>query len=353
MNITFLIGNGFDLRMGMKTRFTDMYEGYIAHPSSTAAIEKFKEMLRQDAPKYETWGDFEMAMAEKAKEFENEAAFIECLRDFKLYMAAHLKEEQEQFKRRLSARKGTEALCKKEMQESISHFYKGLTPNVINRIKSVGVSPHPRYKAISFNYTDVFDCLIPSDIDTIHVHGSLDADVVLGIDSLDQVKGLNYTPTRRFERAFIKPEFNKNYNSKRKEDAENAIWNSNIICIYGMSLGDSDYSWVIKLKEWLLSDENAHLVYFVYDETVFNKLNWDAIMDAEEDHIEILLNRICDSSEEREQVFNQIHIPIGYNIFNIDEILKEEKLIALEEEKRRIALYTQLKEEALKGKNNQ
>ena len=29
MNVTFMIGNGFDLRLGMKTRYTDMYDGYI------------------------------------------------------------------------------------------------------------------------------------------------------------------------------------------------------------------------------------------------------------------------------------------------------------------------------------
>ncbi len=31
MNITFLIGNGFDLNLGLKTRYTDFYKYYMEH----------------------------------------------------------------------------------------------------------------------------------------------------------------------------------------------------------------------------------------------------------------------------------------------------------------------------------
>ena len=71
-----------------------MYEGYIAQNSVTDAIRKFKEMLAADAPNYKTWGDFEMAMAEKARDFDDEDSFIECLRDFKLYIVSYLQNEQ-------------------------------------------------------------------------------------------------------------------------------------------------------------------------------------------------------------------------------------------------------------------
>lgn len=338
-SITFMIGNGFDLRMGMKTRFADMYEGYIAQESPSIAIERFKEMLRKDAPEYKTWGDFEMAMAEKAKEFEDEAAFIECLRDFKLYMAGHLQVEQKQFKNRMGVRRDTGKLCKNEARDSLQNFYMGLSPNVRNKFKAIGIDVYPEYKAISFNYTDIFDTLLFPGMKIVHIHGTLDAEVVLGADNLDQVKGLPYIATRRFMRAFIKPEFNNGYNSERVTEAEEIIKNSNIICIYGMSLGESDHSWVVRLKEWLLEDEDHHLVYFMYDETVYNRLLWDAIMDAEEDRIDSFLERFCDSEAEKERIYKQIHIPVGYDIFKVDEILKNEETLAgreIETERERI-----------------
>ena len=77
MNVTFMIGNGFDLRLGMKTRYTDMYDGYISTPSDNEIIEIFKATLKSDSSqKYQTWGDFEIAMAHHAKNFKKEEDFI-------------------------------------------------------------------------------------------------------------------------------------------------------------------------------------------------------------------------------------------------------------------------------------
>lgn len=335
MNITFLVGNGFDLRLGMKTRFTDMYEGYIVQGSASDAIRRFKEMLKVDAPNYKTWGDFEMAMAEKAKEFDDEDSFIECLRDFKLYMVSHLESEQTQFNQRMSVHRDFKGYCIDEVSISIDKFYTGLRPNVINEFVRLGVTNKPEYNFISFNYTIVFDSLLDVYKQApIHIHGKLGADVVLGADNLEQVKDLPYKTSRRFYRAFIKPEFNKSYDYARLEKAGDILNSSNIICIYGMSLGKSDLSWTKRLKNWLLARKDNHLVYFVYDESKFNKSNWDAIIDEEEKRIATLLGRICDSSEEMDKVFNQIHIPVGYDIFNIDELLKSKKK-NMDEEKRK------------------
>lgn len=325
MNITFLIGNGFDLRMGMKTRFADMYEEYIESDSESEAIINFKEMLRRDAPVYKTWGDFEMAMAQRAKDFSDEDSFIECLRDFKLHMAAHLRKEQTEFASRLSLSKGLRNICAQEVSDSIHRFYNGLRPNVVNKFIELGAQEHPTFNFISFNYTNVFDSLLSPFLGTaIHIHGTLDADVVLGADNMGQITDVPYITGRRFNRAFIKPEFNRSYDIVRVERAETLIEKSDIICVYGMSLGKSDLSWTNKLKEWLLSYKDNHLVYFTYDERKFNKLNWDAIMDEEEDRVATLLGKICNSGEEMDKIFNQVHIPVGYDIFGVDEIINTE-----------------------------
>lgn len=326
MNITFLIGNGFDLRMGMKTRFTDMYEGYIAQDSATDTIRKFKEMLEADAPNYKTWGDFEMTMAERAKEFHDEDAFITCLRDFKLYMVSHLENEQKIMDSRMAVGKDTRGICEKEVLRSIEQFYSQLSPNTVNAFLRLGAREHPTYNFISFNYTSVFDSMLPIYVNTpVHIHGKLGADVVLGADNLDQVKDLPYVTSRRFNRAFIKPEFNKNYDNARLANAERIIDTSDIVCVYGMSLGKSDLSWTRRLKDWLRSHKDNHLVYFVHDEQKFDKSNWDAIIDEEENRIASLLGRICDSGDEMSQIFDQVHIPVGYDIFDVDAILKTEK----------------------------
>ena len=41
MIITFLVGNGFDLACGLKTKYTDVYEKYCVTESSNENIKNF------------------------------------------------------------------------------------------------------------------------------------------------------------------------------------------------------------------------------------------------------------------------------------------------------------------------
>lgn len=46
MQITFLIGNGFDIGLGLKTRYTEFYKEYIRlAPNDSENIIKFKQEL--------------------------------------------------------------------------------------------------------------------------------------------------------------------------------------------------------------------------------------------------------------------------------------------------------------------
>lgn len=323
MNVTFMIGNGFDLRIGMKTRFVDMYEEYVTSDSATDNIRHFKAVLKADAPNYTTWGDFEMAMAWRIKDFETEEDFIECLRDFKQHMKAHLQHEQYSFENALHINQVVFKKCSDEIMRSLAEFYRELTPNVVNEIDRLREGSSLSYRFVSFNYTSVFDYLLPKYYgEVIHIHGTLDEGASVGIDNIEQIAEPPFTITKKFKRAFIKTFFNESYNKKRLQKAEQIIEDSDIICVYGMSLGQSDFSWITKLKNWLLADERHHLIYFVYDEQEFDKFNWDAIMDEEEDRIATLLGKICDNQNDMNNIFNQIHIPVCYDIFGVKDILK-------------------------------
>ena len=99
MNVTFLIGNGFDLACGMKTSYPDVYEEYIKTSSPTIVIENFKQDLIKEKTqeKWGNWSDFEMGMAKYARNFSNEKDFIECIADFKRFLRLHWVEEQKKF----------------------------------------------------------------------------------------------------------------------------------------------------------------------------------------------------------------------------------------------------------------
>ena len=103
MNITFLIGNGFDINCGVKTKYTDMYPDYIATASESRVLARFKAALQRDGRnQYKTWGDFEMGMAAYSKEFFNEGEFVACIRDFKEFMTNYLIRQQEEFQAKIT-----------------------------------------------------------------------------------------------------------------------------------------------------------------------------------------------------------------------------------------------------------
>ena len=134
MNVTFMIGNGFDLKMGLKSKYTDIYNVYtdVNNKTDDAIIENFKEVLRNDSPKYENWSDFEKAMGQYAKNFDNEKDFVKCIRDFRETMTNCLSKEQSVFiKKYLNSDKTSDALYN-VFKDSLYNFYSDETPNTIN-----------------------------------------------------------------------------------------------------------------------------------------------------------------------------------------------------------------------------
>ena len=56
MNITFLIGNGFDVGMGMESKFKDFFPIYEA--KSLNKEDRIKKLSQEIGNDYDTWADF-------------------------------------------------------------------------------------------------------------------------------------------------------------------------------------------------------------------------------------------------------------------------------------------------------
>ena len=340
MKVTFMVGNGFDLCLGLKTRYVDMYESYIEEKNTLQVIEDFKQLLREDAPTgYKTWGDFEMAMGRHAGFFKSERDFVLCTRHFKNHMATHLLNEQNHFLEPLGNVNICEAIAQ-EMEHSLGRFYEGLIPNDVHTLEELDNGLFQYLGTITFNYTTTFDwafaCLDKrndpsfSGAPIIHVHGSLDSDVVLGVDNPSQIIGASYQISRLVSRAFIKPHFNSEFDSKRVKEAQQLILNSNVLCVYGLSLGESDQVWIDFIRSWLESDTSHHLVFYRYSERVYSPWMRDASMDEEDAEKEKLHAKICrkaiNSEELQKSLYPQVHIPIGKDIFAIKALLFKARL---------------------------
>lgn len=322
MNITFLIGNGFDLNCGLKSSYHDIYLEYIKQPSDSEIIRKFKNDLRDDI---DNWGDFEVAMSEYMDNFNSEQAFLECLRDYIDFMEDYLTKEQ----RKILGIDDPNIFNKIaiEMEESLSKFHKGVT----NSLDKLDVQ-YQHINVIVYNYTSVFDRLYSCSRERypfvnriIHIHGKLeDHDIVMGMDNINQIHTKNYTLSRKGKRAFIKSEFNIQWDKDRMIDAEAMISDSDIICVFGMTLGESDIKWRNQILELLKSDSNSHFFIYQYDCSILPQMRAERKMDIEEDKKTILLESWGITGDEIDDYFNQIHIPCCKNIFNFKEVIEKE-----------------------------
>ena len=85
---------------------------------------------------------------------------------------------------------------------------------------------------------------------------------------------------------------------------------------FQVNLSENLYKlWVDLIVDWLKKDANHHLVVYEYDTTTYNRCVYDELMDIEDEKKDELMKRlgIIDSNLE-----NQIHIPVGYDIFNFE-----------------------------------
>ncbi len=322
MSTLFMIGNGFDLNCGLKTRYIDVYNEYIKTESLTENISKFKKDISDN---YSTWSDFEMGMSKYAQVFDSEQNFVECVDDFRTFLKLYLENEEKSFIDLISHSSVADDI-NNEIKKSLIYFYNGITKNIdlemINRRAG-----EIRYMSfVSFNYTKIFDYMIniayKSMVDTsvpkvTHVHGDL-YDLTLGVDNEEQLTTA-FDVTNLSRRCFIKPYFNQEYDYQRISETMEKINKTQTICVYGMSLGESDLTWRNKLIDWLSSSQGNHL--FIYDYDLLD-INTDIIhkrMDIEENAKLMLFNKWGISKID--SYFDRLHIVCGKNIFNVNQFI--------------------------------
>jgi cobalamin biosynthesis Mg chelatase CobN len=94
MNIVYIIGNGFDLNLGMKTRYTDFYEYYKLIKSDKSSIKQLKNEILNN---YQTWSDLELAIGNYTQKLNSTEEFDEVFEDILDKLSEYLEKEENSF----------------------------------------------------------------------------------------------------------------------------------------------------------------------------------------------------------------------------------------------------------------
>jgi len=286
--VTFIIGNGFDLRVGLNTRYTDFYKVYTKFKNGDSkTIKRFKEeILKSESHNWKNWSDFERQMGIHSNEFQGDTPvedFIECFNDFVVSFNGYLAEECENIDWQ-----SLNTATIQNFMHSITSFYTHITRVGHGEVQSrIGVRKAVNF--LQFNYTDAFDKLldksnlknlkntIPSGHvgigslgKNLHIHGKLGKGgyMTMGVDEEKQIKNAKMSNDPRMQMLFIKPMFldalqARNVNREiMREEALRQITSSSVICSYGSSIGDTDGYWWLKIGDWL---KNSHGTFIIFD----------------------------------------------------------------------------------------
>ena len=285
MHVTWIIGNGFDLNLGLNTSYWDFYTRcYQRDEKCSRDAKELNGRLsnRFDNPEL-LWGDLELLLG-VSSEFFNASEldeYNEIFNNMQLQLGAYLEAEV--------ARLTPDSLLKKDIElfrTDIVDLERHLAPAYKDRMGDILHRAENMYcNFVSLNYTNVLDSYLKAarsengtlrrrgsyfDMqgELLHLHGQLGATggMVFGLSNEGQFRNSEFAQNEAQKTLWVKPERNmKLHANNRTREAIALIKKSTVICLFGVSLGETDqYLWN-ELGKRLAGSRDARVILYVHD----------------------------------------------------------------------------------------
>ncbi len=329
MNITFLVGNGFDLNLGLETRYSDFLKDYQNVVTCNRTIDNFKVDIMSDLP---FWSNAELAFGQYTEKFDSASEFCSCHKNFCEELAAYLDKQES----RLNF-DGLANLIPNLFIKSINSYKNGFREEQQQQIKTCFDASQGaiRYNFISFNYTKTLDKCIElsknnsllgcvryyNSVDNnrlgsmLHIHGFTDRDMVLGVNDKSQIANpkLFEGTSEEFIGQIIKKETNRLNEEHMDEKCSTLLNESDLIYVYGMSIGETDAIWWQRICTILKTRPRVRVILHSFDAPKEGIIRTEFIQ-HERKMREKFVNYSNFSQELKESMMNRIHITAA-NIF--------------------------------------
>lgn len=285
--VTFLIGNGFDLNLKLDTSASSLVSQYRSdlerrlalNPSGlNSGLRKLYAAISSDP---NSWSDFEIQLG-KFSQNVTPTEFVDAFCDFRDHLSNQILESEKRIDSFIGGDLSKVAVCSSSFDRWCDQriYEVGLLPDERNALANALSSARPRLTSfIDFNYTAIVDFLVNRCVFlpaiasrhplhtygyVNHVHGSItdDRDIVVGVSEGEQIEDVNCGSDARVLNMFLKPWVNDRRGDYRDEFAKALIADSDVVVIFGMSLGASDRLWWDYLAKWLFKDE-THLLLII------------------------------------------------------------------------------------------
>lgn len=334
VNITFMVGNGFDLNFGLKTSYKDFYETL----KSNSKNRIISNILNSKNETNNLWSDMEYGLGKVLSQYSKDEvdAFIDDKIEIADLLTTYLKNQCGLFQitdsEKVSSSLTNRILSIKDrLPQKNRDFYQQIVKNTSESIY---------YSFICFNYTDTLDSIIGtlkentnfsyhsftsgvkiSDyiVKPLHIHGELEKMMVLGVNDEFQIDNPDLQKNETIISDMVKSKANDGVGNYNTQEARTIIGNSRIIYVYGLSLGATDKMWAQELFQWLNGSANRLLIIDIYEEK-YNTNCTSTVLKWKNN----ALNRIVKNTEIDEDLFAKVRdrvcLVANTNIFKIDGI---------------------------------
>ncbi len=290
MNITFLIGNGFDLNLRLKTRYHDFYGEYLK-PLEQETLDtdlfRFKDEIRTSL---DLWSNAEERFGEQPEKiiatkadsdpldrlFNRHTNFVKALADY-------LKNQEDTFFSTFFNSSEQQTNATSAFIDDILRLRETIIQQELIKTLLQGSRQSSLFNLnfINFNYTKTLDSIIHVAHNQIgdnasqlqfpntvyHVHGILPSPLLLGVNDDSQVKNVALFNGRPhyYKDILVKPRANAERDDINLNEVEGIILKSHVIIIYGMSLGMTDKLWWEKVTTWMRGNGNRLILFHSHD----------------------------------------------------------------------------------------
>ena len=291
-----LVGNGFDLNLGLDTEPRSFLSAFVKKHSPTA---EGSEALSNNAPNgpalrlaeriskdgISAWSAYEEKMGECSLAF-SKGETVEYLEEIDAlfdYLVYWLTEEDKRLDEHFIDRNAE--TCLKSLA-TLERSLPALQRNKVNKIYSAHKTENRIVDLLCFNYTRSLELMyekLGGENATlfslgmsygnhsvrlgkfIHVHDSLQGVPVTGVNDVGQIANRDFANNTTVERVLVKGTIQREVLHKNDDYLGfDAISRAQLIVVFGMSYGACDRRWWEKILERMETDKEVILIQFNY-----------------------------------------------------------------------------------------
>lgn len=271
MRLLLILGNGFDLNLGLPTSYRHFLKYYMDSSiyDNSENVIKLKSLINKD---YDKWSDLEVALGEASTQFDEPDKYIDAVENIGQALSDYLSEVDKRFEPRpdmvmkfFKDLENFEDYFDLKQQHSWNHYLESFH-NDIGKWK---------YDIMTFNYTSTLEKMIRmavSDLggnmssikNIVHIHMTLKEGLLMGVNDESQISNRYFQSSYPIKSTIVKPFINREFDDGIDAKCRKMINDADAILLFGVSLGKTDADWWHYIGNAMFKSRKV-LIYCPYD----------------------------------------------------------------------------------------